>query len=82
MSNKPNGAVIELAQALQKCFDAATSKATEAAERAQNAAERAERAVDGLEARMDAGFEKTNATLRMIWQQCGGKPDQRLPIDD
>ena len=20
-------------------------------------------------------------TLRMIWQQCGGRPDQRLPID-
>ena len=20
-------------------------------------------------------------TLRMVWQQCGGRPDQRLPID-
>lgn len=23
-----------------------------------------------------------NRTLRMIWQQCGGRPDQRLPIDE
>lgn len=27
-------------------------------------------------------LEAQNETLRMIWRQCGGKADQRLPIDD
>ena len=77
--SKPNGrqkkAIEGLATALQECFDASTEKANGAAERAQHAAERAERAVD----RLETGLKPT---LRMIWKQCGGKPDQRLPIDD
>ena len=73
--DKPNGAVIELAQALQKCFDAATSKATEAAERA-------ERAVERLEGKMDTRLGNMDDTLRMIWKQGRGDPNQRLPIDD
>lgn len=31
---------------------------------------------------VDARLDKQDDTLRMIWQQCGGKADQRLPIDD
>ena len=78
-----------LADALQDCFDEA---ANAAAERAANAVvERAvdaavERAVDAAADRFDAKWrplvDKQNETLRMIWRQCGGKPDQRLPIDN
>ena len=32
--------------------------------------------------KMDTRLDKQDDTLRMIWTQCGGKPDQRLPIDD
>ena len=31
---------------------------------------------------MDTRLDKQDDTLRMIWKQCGGKSDQRLPIDD
>ena len=70
-----------LADALQDCFDEA---ANTAAERAANTA--VERAASAAADRFDAKWrplvDKQNETLRMIWRQCGGKPDQRLPIDD
>ena len=65
----------KLAEALQGCLDAATSKATRAAERAEKAAERAEAAVERMETSI-------KPTLHMIWKQCKGDPNQRLPIDD
>ena len=34
-----------------------------------------------LNRRMDIRLDKQDDTLRMIWTQCGGKKDQRLPID-
>ena len=49
-----------------------------AAERAQHAAERAEKAVQEVGPRLD----KQDATLRLIWAQCGGEPNRHLPIDD
>ena len=57
-----------LAAALNECFEAATEAGT--------------KHVDAALARQDAVLEKQNDTLRMIWTQCGGRPDQRLPIDD
>ena len=27
-------------------------------------------------------LDKQDATLRMVWRQCGGRADERLPIDD
>ena len=78
-----------LADALQDCFDEAANTAAEraantAAERAANAA--VERAANAAADRFDAKWrplvDKQNETLRMIWRQCGGKPEQRLPIDD
>ena len=39
-------------------------------------------AVEAGENRTRPLLEAQNETLRMIWQQCGGKKDQRLPIDD
>ena len=38
--------------------------------------------VDARFDRMEAHLDKQDDTLRMIWTQCGGKADQRLPIDD
>ena len=88
--SEPNGrhkrAIEGLAAALQECFDSAG----EAAEK------RMERRLEPRFAKIDARFEKIDArfekmdtrldkqddTLRMIWTQCGGKADQRLPIDD
>ena len=32
--------------------------------------------------RMEVRLDKQDDTLRMIWMQCGGRADQRLPIDD
>ena len=92
---KPNGrqkkALEGLAAALNECFEAATERATEAAERAQNAAERAQNAAERAQnaaeraeqAVREVGprLDRQDATLRMIWTQCGGKEDQRLPID-
>ena len=70
--SKPNGhqqrAIQGLAAALQDCFDASI----EAADK------RTEPRFEKIETRLD----KQDDTLRMIWTQCGGRADQRLPIDD
>ena len=41
-----------------------------------------EAAVEAGTKHVDTRLDKQDATLRMIWTQCGGKADQRLPIDD
>lgn len=88
-------AIENLAAALNECFDASAERAAGmAAERAaENAAERAAASVktelkadmNAMEARlnrrMDIRLDRQDDTLRMIWTQCGGKKDQRLPID-
>ena len=38
--------------------------------------------VDARFDKMETHLGKQDDTLRMIWTQCGGKADQRLPIDD
>ena len=38
--------------------------------------------VDARFDKMEAHLDKQDDTLRMIWMQCGGRADQRLPIDD
>ncbi|MDE0456528.1 MAG: hypothetical protein OXI15_04480 [Chromatiales bacterium] len=38
--------------------------------------------VDARLDRVDTRLDKQDDTLRMIWTQCGGKSDQRLPVDD
>ena len=59
----------ELAAALQDCLDTTARTAARTA---------AQEVKDELIPRLD----KQDETLRMVWRQCGGKPDQRLPIDD
>ena len=27
-------------------------------------------------------FDRQDDTLRLMWRQCGGDPDRRLPVDD
>jgi hypothetical protein len=77
--SRPNGrqkrAIEGLAAALQECFDTSI----EVAEK------RMEPRFEKIDARfenMDTRLDKQDDTLRMIWTQCGGKSDQRLPIDD
>ena len=68
----PNGrqkrAIEGLATALQECFDSSI--------------EVAEKRMEPRFEKIDTRLDKQDDTLRMIWTQCGGKPDQRLPIDD
>ena len=77
--SRPNGrrkrAIERLATALQECFDASIEVAEKWME------PRFEK-IDVRFEKMDTRLDKQDDTLRMIWTQCGGKPDQRLPIDD
>ena len=41
-----------------------------------------ESAAERVKTEMGARLDKQDATLRMIWTQCGGKVSQHLPIDD
>ena len=70
--SRPTGrrtrAIQGLAAALQECFDASM--------------EEAEKRIEPRFEKVEARLDKQDATLRMIWTQCGGKPDQRLPVDD
>ncbi len=74
--SRPNGrqkrAIEGLATALQECFDVSI----EVAEK------RFEQRMEPRFEKIDTRLEKQDDTLRMIWTQCGGKADQRLPIDD
>jgi urocanate hydratase len=74
--SRPNGrqkrAIEGLATALQECFDVSI----EVAEK------RFEQRMESRFEKIDTRLEKQDDTLRMIWTQCGGKADQRLPIDD
>ena len=77
--SRPNGrrkrAIEGLATALQECFDASIEVAEKRME------PRFEK-IDTRFEQMDTRLDKQDDTLRMIWTQCGGKSDQRLPIDD
>ena len=77
--SRPTGrrtrAIQGLAAALQECFDASME---EAEKRIEPRFEKIDSRFEKVETRLD----KQDATLRMIWTQCGGKPDQRLPVDD
>ena len=74
--SRPNGrqkrAIEGLATALQECFDASIDVAEK----------RFEKRMEPRFEKIDTRLDKQDDTLRMIWTQCGGKADQRLPIDD
>ena len=77
--SRPNGrrarAIQGFATALQECFDASI-------EAAEKRFEPRFEAIDSRFEKVETRLDKQDATLRMIWTQCGGKPDQRLPVDD
>ena len=74
--SRPNGrqkrAIEGLATALLECFDASIDVAEK----------RFEKRMEPRFEKIDTRLDKQDDTLRMIWTQCGGKADQRLPIDD
>lgn len=76
--SEPNGrqrrAIENLAAALNECFDTAVEKSTQAAEKNR-------REVNARLDKQDDTLRQQNDTLRMIWTQCGGKANERLPID-
>ena len=59
----------ELAAALTECFDAAVKSG-------------AERAKEAIRDEFGPRFDKQDETLRLVWRQCGGDENRRLPIDD
>ena len=59
----------ELAAAMQNCLDSAVERG-------------AKRAEERIKAEFGPRFDKQDETLRMVWRQCGGQADERLPIDD
>ena len=61
-------AIEGLAAALQECLDASI----------EASGKRMEPRFEKIEGRLD----RQDDTLRMIWTQCGGRSDQRLPVDD
>ena len=77
--SRPNGrqkrAIEGLATALQECFDVSIEVAEK---RMESRFEKIDTRFEKIDTRLD----KQDDTLRMIWTQCGGKADQRLPIDD
>ena len=75
-------AIEGLAAALQECLDASIESAGKRMEPRFGKIEgRLDRQDDTLRRQNDT-LRRQNDTLRMIWTQCGGKPEQRLPVDD
>ena len=77
--SRPGGrrarAIEGLAAALQECFDASIEASEKRFE------PRFERQ-DEILRRQDETQRQQNETLRMIWTQCGGKPEKHLPVDE
>lgn len=85
--SKANGrqkrALEGLAAALAECFEAAVEAGEKRTRAVLNEALSAHKQTldKALNAQNEA-LSAQNRTLRMIWQQCGGRPDRRLPIDE
>ena len=90
-------AIENLAAALNECFEAAVeagenrtkavldetldaqNKTLNETLDAQNKA--LNKTLDEALSAQNKTLDAQTETLRMIWQQCGGRPDQRLPVD-
>lgn len=66
----------ELAAALQSCFDRAVELG------AERATEEIRKEFGPRFDQVDGRLDKQDETLRMVWRQCGGDENKRLPIDD
>ena len=67
--SKPNGRQARAIQGLASALQECLDASVEASEKR-------------MEEKWGPRFDRQDETLRMIWRQCGGKPEQRLPIDD
>ena len=85
--SKPDGSqpIQRLASALRDCVDP-PGRDERTAELAAALTECFDAAVEAgakrVKAEWEPRFDKQDATLRMIWSQCGGDENRRLPIDD
>ena len=78
-------AIQGLAAALQECLDSATeSGARRVGEEIRSEIRSEVRREVRSEIRDEFGprFDRQDETLRLMWRQCGGDPDRRLPVDD
>lgn len=84
--SRPDGrrqrAIEGLAAALQECFDASIEVAEKRMEPRFKRIDARFEQIDTRFEKIETHLDKQDDTLRMIWTQCGGKADQRLPIDD
>ena len=91
--SRPGGrrarAIEGLAAALQECFDASIEAAEKRFEprfarqdEILRQVKETQRQQHETQRRHDETLRQQNDTLRMIWMQCGGKPERRLPVDD
>ena len=62
-------AIQGLAAALQECLDSAVENS-------------ARQVREEVQAEFGPRFDRQDETLRLMWRQCGGDPDRRLPVDD
>ena len=77
--SKPNGrqkrAIENLATALNECFEAAVEAGENRTKAVLN------ETLDAHNKTLNETLDAQTEILRMIWQQCGGRSDQRLLID-
>ena len=78
-------AIQGLAAALQECLDsAAESGARRVGEEIRDEIRDGIRNEfrDEIQAEFGPRFDRQDETMRLMWRQCGGDPDRRLPVDD
>ena len=69
-----------VAMIMQKCLDGIESTRREIRGMSKHVEERFVH-VEGRLDKMDGRLDRQDETLRMVWRQCGGSEDKRLPID-
>ena len=86
--SKANGrqarAIQGLAAALQECLDSAVESGARQVREEVRAeiGPRFDRHREEIRAEFGPRFDRQDDTLRLMWRQCGGDPDRRLPVDD
>ena len=85
--SKPNGSrpVQRLAAALHACVEppGREERTAELAAALQDCLDHAgEVGAERVKSELEPRLDKMDATLRLIWSQCGGDENRRLPIDD
>ena len=76
-------AIQGLATALQECLDSATESSARRASEEIRAefGPQFDRQREAIRAELGPRFDRQDDTLRLMWRQCGGDPNRRLPVD-